>query len=507
MALAIVRVIENKVTVVAAGLRGPTGAQGEQGETGISAYDLAVDNGYTGTVEDWLALETSIAGAVEEIEVVAANIANITTVAGMEADITAVLAVEANIATVAGIADEVSDVALVAASIPTVAGIAGDIGTVAGIAGNVTTVATIATNVVTIAGMASAVNAVAAIDDEVAAVAAISADITTAAANIEAIQAAPDIALAVEAIAAAGNIFVSNAAMVAAVASIDEDAFALVLVDEEEGDVPQIYQKQSGTMTLVPVNWGDNAVSWGDISGTLADQTDLKAALDTKLAASLVSVFGGNLIGAADAAAARAVLNLVIGTNVQAQNANLAALAGLTSAANKLPYFTGSGSTAVADFTSFGRTLAALANAAALRDAAGLGNTATFDEASAANLQAGTADKVVTTDVAWSAASPVTITYSSSLALNFNSFINGKITLTGNITFANPSNVKPGQSGIVEVIQDGTGSRIATWGSNYVFAGGTDLVLSTTASARDLIAYQVLADSKVFVSLIKDVKN
>ena len=58
-------------------------------------------------------------------------------------------------------------------------------------------------------------------------------------------------------------------------------------------------------------------------------------------------------------------------------SANLTALAGLTGAANKAPYFTAAGAMAVYDLTVFGRSFAAAADQAAGRTLLGLGTAAT----------------------------------------------------------------------------------------------------------------------------------
>ena len=89
---------------------------------------------------------------------------------------------------------------------------------------------------------------------------------------------------------------------------------------------------------------------------TVANRIPYSTAADT-WAETELSAFVRGILDDSDAATFRSSIGLAIGTDVQAYDPELAAIAGLTSAADRLPYFTGSGTAALATFTAAARTV------------------------------------------------------------------------------------------------------------------------------------------------------
>lgn len=89
------------------------------------------------------------------------------------------------------------------------------------------------------------------------------------------------------------------------------------------------------------------------------------------------------------------------------------------------------------------------------------------------------------------------LTSSANITIDMDTAQNHSVTLAHNTTFENPSNMNVGQTGSIIITQDGTGSRTASFGTYWKFAGATAPTLTTTASAVDRIDYIIVSSTLI----------
>ena len=90
-----------------------------------------------------------------------------------------------------------------------------------------------------------------------------------------------------------------------------------------------------------------------------------------------------------------------------------------------------------------------------------------------------------------------------SVTLDFTANQNFILTFTGNVTLANPTTEQVGQAGVIMCIQDGTGSRTLSLGTDYETAAGGGITLSTAANSVDIIPYFVKAAGSIQLGAVQ----
>jgi hypothetical protein len=96
------------------------------------------------------------------------------------------------------------------------------------------------------------------------------------------------------------------------------------------------------------------------------------------------------------------------------------------------------------------------------------------------------------------------LTDGATITPDFSAANNFSVTLGGNRTLANPTNITAGQSGAIVITQDATGSRTLAYGSNWKFPNGTAAVLTTTANKVDVLVYYCESTTRISAQLLSN---
>ena len=126
------------------------------------------------------------------------------------------------------------------------------------------------------------------------------------------------------------------------------------------------------------------------------------------------------------------------------------------------------------------------------------------DVATEAQLQAKTADVLISQEKLWDAAASHDFgnwTGTETVDLS-NVLASARATMTGNLTLGATSNTKVGHSFILELTQDGTGGRTLSLNSTYwVTSEGDDLDIDTTANALNVYVCTTLHGGKNLIAM------
>jgi hypothetical protein len=123
-------------------------------------------------------------------------------------------------------------------------------------------------------------------------------------------------------------------------------------------------------------------------------------------------------------------------------------------------------------------------------------STGAFTTLSASGTMSATANAYMAIDA---------LTDASTIAVDMSVGNNFSVTLGGNRTLGNPTNLTAGQSGVIFITQDGTGSRTLAYSSYWDFPSQTAPTLTTTANAVDVLVYTVRSSTSIAAQLLTNI--
>jgi len=231
----------------------------------------------------------------------------------------------------------------------------------------------------------------------------------------------------------------------------------------------------SGARTNLGVAVGSDVQAYdaglASIAGltTAANKMIYTTGADTYAVIDLTSI-GRDILADVDAAAVRTTIGAQASGSYQTSDAGLTSIAGLTTAANKMIYTTGADTYTVADLTSVGRDIIAGADAAAVRTTIGAQASGTYSTLAYKTIAVSGQDNVVAD------AADDTLTFAAGTGITLTTTAGtDTLTITNSATGANAFGTIA-VSGQDNVVADSTGDTLT-------LAAGSNITLTTTAGS------------------------